>query len=612
MLTLSDTQTQVLSADGHVLVTGGPGSGKTTVSIFKAAAIGEHRLRPGQKVLFVGFARATVSRVLEAIEHEHQIPQERKRRIVVETYHAFFWRILKTHGYLIGLPRKLSILVPQEESVALSTIRGEYKPTSKLSDAEREEKRRRETEERQRLAFEEGRVCFDLFACSVATVLHGSARIRKLVSTMYPFVILDEFQDTNADQWHVIKAIGKNSTLLTLADPEQRIYDWIGADPERLSHFKAEFNPAEFDLGADNHRNAGTEIRLFGDHILSGRFHNAAYQGVECVRYEANSNQALTRLATSTLQARKRLIDSGRRDWSLAVLVATKRMTRAVSDTFRSPPAGLPKISHRAAVEMAGAILGSELLALIIQHKVGDRHFPRFIDMLCDFFRGKSGDSPSKTNLAEAEKIRKAYADYLARTGKGQRIRGNSLLVAVLSVYGQTQSAVPSGNPDTDWLAIRTVLEEGACPRLKTVAEELRNVRLLDRGTQLRQALSQDWRDNGGYRNALEIVRQTFVQEHFAMAHRPETGVIVMNMHKAKGKQFDEVIIFDGWPRVVKGRIVSNPGRIVRANSSEHDTEQTRQNFRVSVTRAKHRTTILTPRQDPCILLTHNDAMQPS
>lgn len=126
--------------------------------------------------------------------------------------------------------------------------------------------------ERHRLALEEGRICFDLFAPFVSNLLHSSERLRRLLATMYPAIILDEFQDTNAEQWQVVQALGVYSRLIALADPEQRIYDFIGADPKRLNHFREAFKQSEIDLSDANHRSAGTDIARFGNDILTGRF----------------------------------------------------------------------------------------------------------------------------------------------------------------------------------------------------------------------------------------------------------------------------------------------------------------------------------------------------
>jgi DNA helicase-2/ATP-dependent DNA helicase PcrA len=205
---LTEKQRAVLGVQGHMLVTGGPGSGKTTIAILKAADIARNGLAPSQSILFLSFARATVSRVLEAIQYEQQIPQELQQRIEVDTYHSFFWRILKAHGYLVGLPRTMTILTPQGTSIALADIRADY--GRKLTDELKDEKRSREIAERLRLATQDGRVCFDLFAEYAADILTGSQRVRQLLATRYPLIILDEFQDTNAGQWRVVRELGKH------------------------------------------------------------------------------------------------------------------------------------------------------------------------------------------------------------------------------------------------------------------------------------------------------------------------------------------------------------------------------------------------------------------
>lgn len=604
MIELTQKQKDVLATNGHTLVKGGPGSGKTTVSILKAGNIVKEQIRHGQRVLFLSFARATVSRILEAIDEEDELPREIKRLIEVDTYHAFFWRLIKTHGYLLGLPRRLNILTPHNEAVALSEIRKDYKADGKLSAAERAEKKKREDAKRLCLAMKEGLVCFDLFADLAGQLLHGSNKIRGLIANAYPTIILDEFQDTAADQWHVIQALGRDSDLLALADPEQRIFDFIGADPERLNHFIEEFKVVPIDLSDENHRSKGTDIVHFGNDILRGRYSKSRYDGIAVEFFESNKNQAFTKVVTETLQARERLVKNGPKDWSLAILVPTKRMTRLVSDRFREPLSGLPRIEHYAAVNLEAATLAAEVIAYGLQSHGATFDAAEFVALIASYFRGKRGDTPSKTNLHEASGILASYETIVGRRAEGKNDLKRSIFLPIEAAIDGLSNLTLTGDPEADWLTIRSHFAEAECKRLKEIATEVRNIRLLERGTQLREALSQNWRDRGRYTDALEIVRQAFIRDHFATNTKPETGVVVMTMHKAKGKQFDEVIVFEGWPiRTARRKTVANPDRIVRGNLRESIDDQTRQNFRVSVTRAKRQTTILTPQENPCVLL---------
>ncbi|WP_028486837.1 UvrD-helicase domain-containing protein [Thiomicrorhabdus chilensis] len=602
-MNLTAEQNLVMSSSNHLLVTGGPGSGKTTISILKAAHISEHELNKGQKVLFLSFARATISRVIEAIEHEQSISPEIKKRIDVDTYHAFFWRVLKTHGYLLGLPRKLQILAPHEEAVALSEIRSRY-AGKKLSQQDKIEKRDLEERERYRLAREEGKICFDFFAKFTLDIIQPSSQITELISEAFPVIIVDEFQDTNQTQWNVIKALGSACRIISLADQEQRIFEWIGADPKRLDHFKSAFQPDVVDLSDVNHRSAGTDIAVFGNDVLTGNYREEAYKGVSIELFDALKAPAFTKLITTVYTARKRLIASGKPDWSLAVLVPTKKMTRLVSDAFRSPPSSLTPISHNAVIDVSGAILAAETIAhLLNSFQSKKEHFFIFVELVCNFFEGKGGEKPSLSNLKEAQKIRESYSLMQEKLKSGKKLSKGSVIFKIVQTYQQVLMIEYTGDPEKDWLTVRQTLENGSCTRLKKLAIEAKNVRILDRGTELRSRLALSW-NNSHYLDALNIVKDAFTQEHFATKSKPESGVVVMNMHKSKGKQFDEVIIFEGWPTIVRRKIVANNDRIVRLNDKENIDTQSRQNLRVSITRGKQHTTLLTPKVDPCVILT--------
>jgi DNA helicase II / ATP-dependent DNA helicase PcrA len=598
---ITDEQQRVLNAEGNCLVLGGPGAGKTTISIMKAAAFVKAELKPEQHVLFLSFARATVSRVSEGIARDLNVPKTISSRIEVDTYHSFFWRVLKGHGYLLNLPHPLELLLPADVAGVLSELRTttDQSRDDGLLELTDEEKAILET-----VAFESGKISFDLFAPLLADLLTNYPTIGNLVTNRYPLIILDEFQDTSEDQWEIVKQLGIKSRCLALADPDQRIFDFIATDPERPAHFIEHFDAEEIDLGGFSHRNLHTDITLFGDDVLRGEFSQIAYEGVNLIGYHRVAAKAQAALFSEVMDARKRSKKASGEAWSVAVLVPNKQLTKKISDLFTLGLGQLPPIPHTAIIERDAAILSAHCIGNLLQKRTAADNFERFALQVASFYRGRSGDRPSKVHLetansfvADLQKRRKLHSE-------GRNLPANSKLRKMEQVYHQVLELALTGDPQQDWVMVRNVLEQGNCIQLRDIAEEARNLRFLDRGKQLRLVLAQDWDGSTAYPNAFDLTKEAFVQEHFATAGQPESGVVIMNLHKAKGKQFDETILFEDAPKIVPGLgIVRNSGRFVRANKMDDKLAQYRKNFRMAMTRSKYRTTVMTPSKDKCILV---------
>ena len=605
---LSESQQKFLQTDTHTLVTGGAGSGKTTVAILKAAALSHDLNFDTQKILFLSFARPTIARVEEAIQKNSDITKTEKSAIEVETYHSFFWQLLSAHGYLLGLPRSLEILEGYNEAELLLSLREKYGGKPKQTDKVLHEAYINELHKiRWNCAKGSGKIAFDLFAPTVAQMLFKSERIRNLVALKYPFIILDEFQDTDSAQWDVVKQLGRSATLIALADPEQQIYRWKGADPRRLAQYTSQFTPETVDFQQANFRSAGTDIAFFGNEVLTQIFSRTStgYNGIEIQRYGqprfCNKDQCYMALNLAIIEARRRLIQSGKKDWSLAILTGSKDTTKKISELMSSPPKKCAQHNHRPIFDLEAAILGAGVLSCVLEQDNSLEGQDRFIAAVLRFLRGRNGDGRPKADYIK--KARDIETDFTQYRVDQDKLSGQKICAKLLKHHALICEQKLTGDPGYDWAKVRKILEDSGDARLKDASSSTRFLRLLDRNTDLRSLLTNDWQANGNYENAFKLVSDAFVQEHFSLGKKPESGIVVMNIHKSKGKEFDEVIIFDGFNNYIRQSGEIFPSEFSRICFNNQVNDDTKQNFRVAVTRARSKTTILTPHFLSCALL---------
>lgn len=576
---LSDKKKELLETDGHLLVLGGPGSGKTTIALLKAQKIIESkRLRKSQRILFLSFARATVTRVAQQAKNIKIIKDHERRSLEINTYHGFTWNILKAHGYLLNAGKSLRLLTPPDAASRLADLKAEQKE-----------------DEKRRLFDAEGLVHFDLFATLAAELLEESRAIRKLISSAYPIIILDEFQDTDPAEWRFVQRLGEQSTIIALADLDQRIYEFRGADPARVADFIKAFKPTEFDFEMENNRSNGTDIAKFGNDLLTGVNKKTSYKDVYLKRYRyAKGSGEHIAFKAEVMEAAKRLRKSGNSQWSLGILVPSKKLMLSVSDFLLSKQnirgSILNPIAHDVALEMAGPSLSAVLISKLMEKGVSTRDIQNtLLSNLCDHMRGRNGaDGPSQANLTLSNALREFIATGNIRGSKRKAIVEETMRIAEITI-----SLKFTGDPVSDWILVRKVLEKSDVDSIKQVGIDAQYLRLLRKGAILGSELSNLWRVNGDYHGAGTLIRTALAQEHFSSVTTTWKGIHVMTIHKAKGKEFDEVIIYEGtyW------------GRILRQGASPKDTEQSRLALRVAVTRAMKRTTIITPSGDPCPFL---------
>ncbi|MDC7718918.1 ATP-dependent helicase [Vogesella sp. DC21W] len=571
----------VLACDGHILVLGGPGSGKTTVALRKAVCRIKQGMKPGQSVLFLSFSRAAVARILDAATLE--ATKGERDQLSIQTFHSFFWDILKAHAYLLGAPRKLSILLPQDEKAISGGIDNEDAEWDAWQD------------ERERLFYDEGRIAFDLFAPNATRLLASSSHLLSAIARRHPLIIVDEAQDTGQFAWQCIQMLAAHTQVLCLADLEQQIFDFLpGVGPERIAAIRETLQPLEVDLGTQNHRSPDSEILAFGNDILTGKVRGAGYKGVSTLAYRPekpppNWNHLLRRALFELYTAVR--AQSGSFPKTIAILVSNNRSALKISNALNAIGTNIGKpVRHKLLFDEAESLLSARFAAFLLEPKnlVHIEHdIATSMEMIASARRATGQARAAVAKLQEqALKI---------RGGKVLNINiANSLrdLITNLAISQFT------GDPAEDWLTVKHALRATGQDELVRIANQLDFLVAFRRGSRISAGLASEWLRDGEYTNARIALDQALAQEQILDGVEAPSGLQVMNIHKAKGKQFDGVIIVREARRTGNG---VDSSFIWRGDDPPYP--KSRRVLRVGITRARVHTLILNPQWPLCPLL---------
>lgn len=260
--------------DGALLVLAGPGSGKTAVLTLRIAQLIHNTPDENFRILGLTF---TVKAAGEMRDRISQLLTENNRRVHICTFHSFCTDLLRQHGSHLGLKPDFTVISDDKDRLALlkkldvDSPEDTLKGIDKLfthginTDELRQHAAKTQDDNYQSWAtlFEqylaaltaENQLDFGAMLHFTRQLLQTKLRIARQVRTVYRYICVDEFQDTNKAQYLVLKEIvnAEQPNLFIVADDDQIIYQWNGADPNRLEAVKSDYKPSVLQL-PDNYR----------------------------------------------------------------------------------------------------------------------------------------------------------------------------------------------------------------------------------------------------------------------------------------------------------------------------------------------------------------------
>lgn len=286
--TLNESQRAAAThVEGPLLVLAGPGSGKTRVVTHRIAHL---------------IASGVPAASIVALTFTNKAADEMRRRVgelvgpqpvEMGTFHRFAARLLRRHARQVGLTSDYSIFDPDDSAGVLKRAAKRlglsltHTPVDRVAGVISRAKNDLLTPESfeprwgkpvddvarriwpvyQEMLLRANAVDFDDLLVHVARLLADDPVLRATLDARHRFILVDEYQDTNAVQYGILRGLSlDHPNLAVTGDPDQAIYGWRGASIRNILEFERDYPAASVVTLEQNYRSTanilGTADRL--------------------------------------------------------------------------------------------------------------------------------------------------------------------------------------------------------------------------------------------------------------------------------------------------------------------------------------------------------------
>lgn len=315
--TLNASQTEAaLWNEGPLLVLAGPGSGKTKTLTARVARLISESSGESFRILCLTFTKKAATEMRERV---FKIVPDARNRALLSTFHSFATDILRQHGSHFGLTPEFEILERSEQVLIIKRLLATNEDGySRIVSAEKA---------LDSLEFlfrglvadgmvasllkdgEVGRQYAALFAAYKQALRDQNAldygailyfceelltarpRLARQLRTVYRYICVDEFQDTNLAQYHLLRALTpeRDANIFIVGDDDQIIYQWNGASPTRINELERHYDLKTIQL-PENYRCPKEVVDIANALIAHNRERAVGKKPLKAMRSLAEAN----------------------------------------------------------------------------------------------------------------------------------------------------------------------------------------------------------------------------------------------------------------------------------------------------------------------------------